>query len=93
MEKMYLLQLTFYFIIYSFLGWVLESVAKTITNKKIVNSGFLYGPLCPIYGMGAIIMLLTLNGLKNSVILLFFYRNCYFIYLGIYSGLVFRKNV
>lgn len=39
-----------YFIIYSFCGWVLESITKTIAQKKFINSGFLYGPFCPIYG-------------------------------------------
>ena len=34
-----------YFIIYSFLGWILESTYKTIMQKKFVNSGFLYGPI------------------------------------------------
>ena len=60
-----------YLILYSFAGWVLESVSKTIEQKKFVNSGFLHGPFCPIYGFGAIIMLLCLNGLKERQIVLF----------------------
>lgn len=60
-----------YLIIYSFAGWILESVCKTIDQKKWVNSGFLNGPFCPIYGFGAIIMLLCLNFLKEKTILLF----------------------
>ena len=49
----------------------LESVYKTIYEKKWVNSGFLYGPLCPIYGTGAIIMILFLSSFKNNIFLLF----------------------
>ncbi len=60
-----------YVILYSFAGWVLESVSKTIEQRKFVNSGFLYGPFCPIYGFGALIMLLGLNFLKEKPILLF----------------------
>lgn len=60
-----------YLILYSFAGWVLESVSKTIDQRKFVNSGFLYGPFCPIYGFGAIIMLLCLSFLKEKPILLF----------------------
>ena len=60
-----------YFMIYSFFGWVMESVLKTYLQKKPVNSGFLYGPFCPIYGFGAIFMLLFLQGYKRNVILLF----------------------
>ena len=63
--------LILYFIIYSFFGWIIESIYKTVRTKKIVNSGFLYGPLCPIYGFGALIMLLFLNGFSNNVFLLF----------------------
>jgi len=60
-----------YFIIYSFLGWLLESVFKTILEKKIVNSGFLHGPFCPIYGIGAIIMYIGLNNFSEYPILVF----------------------
>lgn len=60
-----------YFIIYSFFGWVLESIFKTIIDRKAVNSGFLHGPICPIYGIGAIIMFTFLRGLKDNYILLF----------------------
>ena len=60
-----------YIIIYSFAGWVLESISKTIEERQIVNSGFLNGPICPIYGLGAIIMSFTLTGLKDNPLLLF----------------------
>ncbi len=38
------------FIFYSFLGWVWESVYCTIKEKKWADRGFLFGPICPIYG-------------------------------------------
>lgn len=60
-----------YLILYSFAGWILESVSKTIEQKKFVNSGFLNGPFCPIYGFGAIIMILCLSFLKERPIILF----------------------
>lgn len=61
-----------YFVIYSFLGWVLESIVRTICERKIINTGFLIGPFCPIYGFGAIIMILFLDGFKNNILFLFF---------------------
>ena len=61
-----------YFIIYSFLGWVMESIVRTVCEKKLINTGFLHGPVCPIYGIGAIIMLLFLDNFENKPILLFF---------------------
>lgn len=64
-------QLISYFIIYSFFGWVLESVLKTIVARKPINSGFLYGPFCPIYGFGALIMLIFLKKYKDNLTVLF----------------------
>ena len=60
-----------YFFLYSFIGWILESIYKTIYAKKFVNSGFLYGPLCPIYGLGALIMYFTLSGYNENPIHVF----------------------
>lgn len=59
------------FIIYSFLGWVMESFFRSICEKKLINTGFLYGVICPIYGIGAIIMLIFLDNLKQNVFILF----------------------
>lgn len=71
MSVEYFIQLLTYLIIYSIFGWILESVSKTIEQKKWVNSGFLNGPFCPIYGFGATIMILCLDSLKDKPILLF----------------------
>lgn len=60
-----------YFLIYSFLGWVIESIFRSIIEKKIINTGFLKGPICPIYGIGALIMSFVLDGLSNNLICLF----------------------
>lgn len=65
-------ELITYFIIYSFLGWTMESVVRSICEKRLINTGFLRGPFCPIYGIGAIIMFLFLNNFENRPILLFF---------------------
>lgn len=42
-----------YFVIFSCMGWIYESIYCTIKNGKWQNRGFLYGPVCPIYGVGA----------------------------------------
>lgn len=41
------------FVIYSILGWFVESVYMSFCNKKLTNRGFAKGPFCPIYGFGA----------------------------------------
>ena len=60
-----------YFLIYSFLGWIMESIFRSIIERKIINTGFLKGPICPIYGFGAMIMATILSGLSNNIVLLF----------------------
>ncbi len=41
------------FILFSLGGWIYESIYCTITRKHWTNRGFLFGPICPIYGFGA----------------------------------------
>jgi len=50
-------ELLLFFAIYSFLGWVMETVFVSIKDKKIVNRGFLNGFFCPIYGFGTVLIL------------------------------------
>lgn len=51
----------FYFIIYAFLGYICEVVYVSIGTRKLTNRGYLYGPICPIYGYGAVIILFCLR--------------------------------
>lgn len=60
-----------YFIIYSIAGWALESIYRSIRERKIINSGFLFGPFCPIYGIGAIIIILFFERFKENIFILF----------------------
>lgn len=60
-----------YFMIYSFLGWAMESTYVSINAKKWVNRGFINGPFCPIYGTGALLILLALKPVSDSILLLF----------------------
>ncbi len=48
-----------WFVVYSFFGWVYESTYCTINERRWENRGFLYGPVCPIYGTGIIVMILV----------------------------------
>lgn len=47
--------------VYSFLGWVMESAYGTFVEKKFINRGFLNGCFCPIYGFGALSILLIFS--------------------------------
>ena len=49
------------FLFYSFIGWIIEVIYTFITEKKLVNRGFLIGPLVPIWGFGAVLITLILK--------------------------------
>ena len=54
-------------------GWLLETFYAISTLGYFVKRGFLYGPLCPIYGWGAIILLSILQKYKSNSLKLFIY--------------------
>ena len=59
------------FMIYAFLGWVLETIVVSIESKKIVHRGFLVGPYIPIFGVGAILITLLLSDYDKDIFVLF----------------------
>jgi uncharacterized membrane protein len=56
-----------FFIIYSFIGWIIEIIALFRTEKRFVNRGFLIGPYCPIYGCGALILIYIMSNYKTPL--------------------------
>ncbi|MDD6484679.1 MAG: putative ABC transporter permease [Clostridiales bacterium] len=58
-----------FFVLYSFLGWLYESSFYTIQHHRLVNSGFLKGCICPIYGAGALLSLMLLGEIQNTFLL------------------------
>ena len=61
-----------FFYLYSFIGWVCEELYCSIPAKRWVNRGFLKGPVCPIYGCGALMVLFLLQPLYPWPLALFF---------------------
>ena len=59
------------FIIYSVLGWFVESAYMSFCNHRLTNRGFAKGPFCPIYGFGAVIGYLVLNPLSGHYVTLY----------------------
>ena len=62
-----------YFIIFSVIGWLLETCFSFYSLGYFTKRGFLYGPLCPIYGWGAIILILFFRTYKKHNLKLFIY--------------------
>lgn len=59
------------FFIYSFLGWVCETVYCSVGSRHFVNRGFLNGPLCPVYGFGALIVVFAMQPFSKNIVLTF----------------------
>ena len=59
------------FIMYSMLGWLVESVYMSLCNRKITNRGFASGPICPIYGFGGVLGYLILHPLSQHLFMLY----------------------
>jgi uncharacterized membrane protein len=59
------------FFVYSFLGWVFESIVMTYENKAITNRGFARGPFCPIYGLGALSVYFILQPIADHHLAVF----------------------
>lgn len=56
-----------YIAIYAFLGWCLEVVYAAVNTGKFINRGFFNGPVCPIYGFGAVIIIICFAPFKNNL--------------------------
>ena len=57
----------FMFFVFSAIGWAIECTYRSLGEKKIINSGFLFGPMCPIYGTGCLVFELILVPLSHPV--------------------------
>ena len=58
------------FTIYSIFGWIFETLYCTLKTGKWENRGFLYGPVCPVYGTGAAAIILIVESAENKGVIL-----------------------
>lgn len=66
-----LLQWMLFFYIYCFFGWIIESTYVSVCTGNWVNRGFMRGPVIPIYGTGAVIILFAVIPFRTNPILVF----------------------
>ncbi len=59
------------FIIYSMIGWLVESIYMSWCNRRLTNRGFGRGPFCPIYGFGGVLGYLILHPLSSNLVVLY----------------------
>lgn len=84
------LQLLAFFYIYAFLGWSVEIAFHALTTGHLVNRGMLAGPICPIYGVGMVAMILLTEPLQSSWTLTFLAAMLLCTLIELLVGLVLR---
>lgn len=60
-----------YFILYSILGWCMETIYCSVLERRFVPRGFLYGPMCPIYGVGVLMMICWFQPLMGNPVIFY----------------------
>lgn len=73
MQSYHLTQWVLFFFIYSFIGWVWECCFVSVRKRRWVNRGFMYGPMLPIYGFGALAVLISTIRVRDSIPLIFLF--------------------
>lgn len=66
-----LVQWIFFFYFYCFFGWVFESTYVSLKNRRPVNRGFMRGPFLPLYGTGAMMMLIVSAPFQDNLLLVY----------------------
>lgn len=64
-------QLLWLYMIYSFAGWCGEVIVAAVKRHRFVNRGAVSGPVCPVYGLGAVVVAVFLPELKGRIFFLF----------------------
>lgn len=64
-------QWIFFFYFYCFFGWCFESAYVSLKKRRLINRGFMRGPYLPLYGSGAIMMLVVSIPLQDNVFLVY----------------------
>ena len=64
-------ELCWLFLIYSFIGWVIEAAVGTIKNRRFTNRGCSTGPFCIVYAIAAVVMSVTPTELIDNPVFLF----------------------
>ena len=64
-------QLLWLFLIYSFVGWILETIFAITKQRKIINRGLINGPFCTVYGFTGVLITVALKDLSGVWLFLF----------------------
>lgn len=73
MQSYYLSQWIIFFFIYSFVGWIWESCYVSAKKRRWVNRGFMHGPMLPLYGSGAVVILIATIPVRGNAVFVFLF--------------------
>ena len=86
-----LYQLLWFFILYSFIGWVIGTSAAALRKKKFIDVGALFGPYCPSYGLGGVCFAVFLSELREHLFFLFLGGVILSFFITVMTGLILEK--
>lgn len=73
-KQLNLYNFVWYFTIFSIVGLIIETIYCFATTGILESrKGLIFGPFCPVYGIGATLMIFILNRYSNNYFKLFFY--------------------
>ena len=84
-------ELVWFFFVYSFAGWCGEVCAAAVERKRFINRGFVSGPLCPVYGIGAVSYAVFLPELADNLFFLFLGGMILGAFIEFVTGLLLEK--
>lgn len=84
-------QLGWFFLVYSFLGWLLETSLAAAKKRHLLNRGFLNAPFSPIYGLGGVLFALFLPELRDDPFFLFLFGAILATGLELLTGVLLEK--
>ena len=65
-------QMLVMFFVFCNYGWIQESIIESLYHKRVINRGFLKGPYIPIYGVGALLILMVCLPFKENGFAVYF---------------------
>lgn len=83
--------LLIYYVIYSFLGWCSEIVYAYKNQRKFINRGFLYGPLCPIYGACVLAVISIINNFHTNIFIMLIIATLLTSFVEYFTGFILEK--
>ena len=86
-----LYQLLWFFVLYSFIGWVIGTSAAALRKKKFIDVGALFGPYCPSYGLGGVCFALFLSELEENLFFLFLGGVILTFFIALMTGQILEK--